>query len=118
MKSIYHRCVNQNSITILDTITTIIQLANIIININLLFYHIFCEAKNASKKSKELYNEISEFSFIMNNLINILKTIEENFDIIITNIISLNSLQIYLKFLMNLSSHIQVNKNEIKKRLK
>jgi hypothetical protein len=99
-------------ITILGAVAAAAQLAGTTANIGLQLYRVFCEAKSAPKKSKELCDEISELCSVMNDLVDALKAVEGNFDIAVASIISPDSLRMYSKFLKDLSSRIQVNKNE------
>lgn len=105
-------------ITIVGAVSAATDLAVMTLKLGLQLYRFYCEVKSAPKKSKELCDEISELSFVMNDLAQTLKEVEENPDIVIVNIISVDSLQKYSQFLSDLSSCVQVDKKEIKKRLK
>ena len=104
-------------ITVLGAVAASAQLAGATAQLGLRLYRFYCEVKEAPAKSKELCDEVSELSSIMEKLAQTLKTVEENSNIVIDTI-SINSLSTYSQFVKDFSSRIEVKKNEIKKSLK
>ena len=104
-------------ITIIGAVASCAQLAGTTAQLGLQLYRFYCDVKNAPAKSKELCDEVSELSNVMQELARTLKTVEQRCDVV-SNVISVDSLHKYSQFVKDFSSRIQVNKNEIKKKLK
>jgi len=105
-------------VTLLSTAAAAAQFASTTAKFGLQLYRFYCDVKNAPAKSKELCNEIAELSSVIEELSSTLKTVEENDGPVVVNGFLSNSLQRYSQFLTELSSRIQLNKEDIKKRLK
>lgn len=103
-------------VTMLGGVAAAVQLAGTTANIGLQLYRFYCDVKNAPEKSKELCDEISDLSSVINDLAQTLKAADNTFDV--PGAISNDSLQKYSQFLMDISSRIQLNKRGLKKRLK
>jgi predicted AlkP superfamily phosphohydrolase/phosphomutase len=106
-----------DAITMLGAVAAAAQLAGMTSNLGLQLYRLYCDLKNAPKKSKELCVEISELSSVIDDLAHALKKAEGDSGIDVINMISMDSLQKYSQFLKELSSRLLVNKN-IKEKLK
>ena len=102
----------------LGAVASATQLASLTANIGLKLYRLLGNIKYAPQNSKELCDEISELSSVINDLVDSLNSIEENSDIIIADIVSMDSLNKYQQFLKDVSFRFSVNKTDLKKRLK
>jgi hypothetical protein len=105
-------------VTLLGAVAAAAQLAGTTAKLGLQLYRFYSEVKNAPTKSKELCDEIFELSSVIEKLSDTLKTVEEIGGAVVVGSICSDSLQGYSQFLTDLSSRIQVNKNDTKKRLK
>lgn len=106
-------------LTIISAVAAAAQLAATTANIGLQLYRFYCDLKNAPEKSKELCHEISDLSSVMQDFVQTLKAIEDSAIIIDVGFDDLlRNCSQFCQFLMDLSSLIQLNKNELKKRMK
>jgi hypothetical protein len=104
-------------ITIIGAIASCAQLTGTTAQLGLQLYRFYCDVRNAPAKSKELCDEVSELSYVIEELSRTLKAVEQQCSVV-NNVISADSLNKYSEFLKDFSSRIHVNKNDIKKKLK
>ncbi len=110
-----HILLQMDPITIVSAVAAAAQLAGSTASIGLKLFRFYCNVKDAPRKSKELCEEISELSAVIENLSQILTELGNSE---IVNVISINSLEKYSQFLDEVRSQVHLDKGDVKKRLK
>lgn len=104
-------------ITIIGAVAAVAQLVGLAANLGMQAYRLLRDIKKVPKKSRELCDEIYDLSSVINELYYTLKTVE-NANTAVVDSISVDFLEKHSHFLTELTSRIQVDKTEIKNRLR
>src|SRR5436305_4407346 len=102
----------------LGAVAASVQLAEMTGKVLLQLYRCYHEMKDAPNQSKELCDEMSELSSVLEHLADAIKKANDTCNDIVGDIISASSLQKYSDFLNDFRSQIKVDRKDIKMRLK